>query len=154
MADWNCNPPDVCDYLCSHVCTVRKACGSWLVNLDISCPLKGEGCCQGHKSIQMPLLPLSPMHALPMDKEFHFSTGPHYWLGNGECCSESFYLDFLMGFSGGIYSQVPVPASPCSQKGSCIDPRCDSVTCDGPWLVGGCHSHQAPSSQMCGSAPC
>lgn len=128
VVDWRSCPPGVCDYLCSVVWTLRARPGSWLTSLRIYCPLKGEGHCQDHKGTQRPLLPSPPMHFLPMGSPISTQTS---WLRHVGGCSVLSCLGFLVGPSGGTAdlcsSQVPIPASHCSQK----------VFLDGPqvWLI-------------------
>lgn len=65
--------PDVCDYLCFGLCTLRKYPRSIMTKLGIYCPLKGEGHWRHPKASVLPLL-------LHLCMRAHFSTGLQFCL--------------------------------------------------------------------------
>jgi len=85
--------PDVCDYLCFGLCTLRKYPRSRMTKLGIYCPLKGEGHWRYPKASVLPLL----LH-LYMRSPFQ-----HRSSVLPETCWESFVsfcFGFLMRLSG------------------------------------------------------
>lgn len=112
IGGWLKVTPYVCDYLCSGVSILEA---SWLTLVftalwkgkDTARAIRAPKCFCYHQHLCIPCLGKDP----------HFSTDPQSWPRD---CSVYFCLGFLMGPSGGSpelwFSQVPIPASHCSQR--------------------------------------